>query len=81
MDTEWIKLFGETTFPIALAVYLLILTSKKLERINYALIEVKVYMMILLSKSGININDPALSIAVKTYIEQQVTSAPAKKDI
>ena len=73
-----LSLINDVIFPIFVSVFLLYFINKRLERYNTTLIKLEVFIIILLSKNGINISDPQLAAAVKNYIDQQKTTTMDK---
>ncbi len=64
-------LINDVAFPILMTIFLLYFGNKRLEKYNNTLIKLEVFIIILLSKNGINISDPQLAAAVKSYVDRQ----------
>ena len=63
--TELVSFFADLAFPIAVAAYLLVVTSRELERIRTNQIKILVLMSLVLDNSGIRVPDSELCEVVE----------------
>ena len=62
------NIITDLAFPIFAAAYLLVVVTKKLDRMILELLLIKIYVALLLSKSGVAIPDPQLNAILAQYL-------------